>query len=160
MSRTHLPAGHEATALLRLASGSEQFVLPYVQATFAGQQAGQATSGLGGSAGHGGLGGALAPTRQAPRVHRARLVPQRPKSHVVPSGSRQTAPFAGAASGHSSVDTEPPSSPPSEPDGAVSKSVAHAAASAVSAEPSTSAAAIRGSGPRRRLRRVAATWAE
>ncbi|MDB5212092.1 MAG: hypothetical protein JWO86_19, partial [Myxococcaceae bacterium] len=89
MSRTQVPWGQEAMAVLTLASAAEQFELPYVHETAAGQQAGHWTSGLGGSTGQGGLGAPFPPKTQAPCVHRARRVPHCPKSHVVPSGSRQ-----------------------------------------------------------------------
>jgi hypothetical protein len=100
MSRTQLPFGHEATAVFTLASAAEQSVLPYVHEAPTGQQAGHFTSVLGGSAGHGGVGGVFAATRQAPCVQRARRVPHCPKSHVVPSGRAQTAPFTGSDEGH------------------------------------------------------------
>lgn len=143
MSRTHLPSGHEAMAVLRLASSAEQLVLPYVHEISAGQQAGHVRSGFGGSAGQGGLGGALDPICQAPCVHRARRVPQSPKSQVVPSGREQVEPLLGAAGGHSAGASEPPSSPPSDSGVSVSEPSVQAAASVKRAEPTTRAAAIR-----------------
>lgn len=138
--------GQEAMAVLRLASSSEQSVLPYVHETAAGQHAGQAMSALGGAVGHGGLGGAFAASRHAPCVQRARRVPHAPKSHVVPSGSVQIAPFWGVAAGQSLGETEPPSPPPSAPGAVVARSSAHAAASATKTEPSTSARAAKAIG--------------
>ena len=75
MSSTQVPCGHEAMAVLTLASAAEQSELPYVHETAAGQHAGQATSVLGGTIGQGGLGAAFPPIIQAPRVHWASFVP-------------------------------------------------------------------------------------
>jgi hypothetical protein len=101
MSRTQVPWGHEAMAVLTLASAAEQFELPYVQDTAAGQQAGHGRSVGGGSAGQGGLGGPFPPKIHAPCVQRARRVPHCPKSQVVPSGSWQGLPFGGSPVGQS-----------------------------------------------------------
>lgn len=164
MSSTQVPLGQVAMAVLMLASSAEQFVLPYVQARFEGQQAGHPPSALGGSVGQGGLASGLPPTCQAPRVHRARRVPHCPKSHVVPSGRRQTAPFVGIAPGQSSEDTEPVSPPPSASGGVLSRSSAQAPAAAMAPEPSTRISAIcpviRGPERARREREVAATRRE
>ena len=75
MSRSHVPVGHDAMAVFVLASAAEQSVLPYVQETVVGQQAGHFSLSVGGSAGQGGLGGVFPASLQAPREHRARRVP-------------------------------------------------------------------------------------
>jgi hypothetical protein len=142
MSRSQVPFGHDAMAVLTLASAAEQSVLPYVQDTLAGQQAGHFRSALGGSAGQGGLGGAFEPIRHVDRVQRAMRVPHCPKSHVVPSGSRQTLPFVGSWAGHSAPVTEPVSAPLSGPGVVVALPSPQAPVRAAAAEPMTSAAAI------------------
>lgn len=142
MSRTQLPFGHEAMAVFTLASAAEQSVLPYVQDPFAGQHAGHFRSALGGSAGQGGVGRAFEPSLHVDRVQRARRVPHCPKSHVVPSGSRQTLPFAGSSAGHSAPVTEPASAPLSGPGVVVALPPPQAPVRAAAAEPRTSAAAI------------------
>jgi len=103
-----------------------------------GQQAGHFSLSVGGSAGHGGLGGALPATLQAPWEHRARRVPHWPKSHVVPSGRRHCEPFSGSAVGQSAGWTEPLSSPPSGVVVGVVLASVQAPASAAEADPTTS----------------------
>jgi hypothetical protein len=149
MSRTQTPLGQEAMAVLTLASAAEQSELPYVHETVGGQQAGHGMSGFGGTSGQGGLGWAFPAVCQAPFVHRARRVPHCPKSHVVPSGSRQMLPFGGSDDGHSARGTVPLSSPPSGPSVIAGVSSAHAPASAADADPITSAAASWASGATR-----------
>ena len=111
-------------------------MLPYVQETVAGQQAGHFTLSVGGSTGHGGLGGGFPATLHEPREHRARRVPHRPKSQVVPSGRRHVEPFWGSAAGHWAGPSEPLSSPPSGAVVVVAPLSPHAPASAAQAEPS------------------------
>jgi hypothetical protein len=147
MSRSQVPLGHEAMAVFGLASAAEQSLLPYTQDTVFGQQAGHFTFSVGGSAGHGGLGGAFPATLQAPREHRARRVPHCPKSHVVPSGRRHEEPFAGSAAGHSARWTEPPSSPPSSVGVTLVPLSPHAAPSAAAADAITSVTASRAGSP-------------
>jgi hypothetical protein len=149
MSRTHTPLGHEAIAVFTLASAAEQSELPYVHETAAGQHPGHLKSGFGGSSGQGGLGEAFPPRLHAPRVHRARRVPHCPKSHVVPSGRRQTDPFVGSVEGHSARVIEPLSAPLSGPCVWASVSAVHAPASAADADPIRSAAASCASGAAR-----------
>lgn len=146
MSRTQTPLGQVAMAVLTLASAAEQSELPYVHEFVEGQQAGHLMSGLGGSAGHGGLGIAFPEARQAPRVHSTSLVPHFPKSHVVPSGKRHTLPFGGSFVGHSAGSRAPLSSPPSGPARTVALSSVQAPASAADADPKSSAAASCASG--------------
>ena len=117
-------------------------MLPYVHETSAGQQAGQEVSALGAISGQGGFVGDA--TLHTPLEHWASRVAHRPKSHVVPSGSRHWLPFAGwmVESGHA-ASTATPSAPPSRCVSDVGVSVPHATAIAEMAEPSTETAAIR-----------------
>lgn len=137
------------TAVLGLASADEQSVLPYGQ-TLEGQQGGHGASGVGGSIGHAGLGAVFAPNFQAPCEHCAIRVPHRPKSHVVPSGSRHSLPAGGSAFGHSGAFGPPESSPPSGSSAVLKLSLEHALASAAPADAIASATASCASGPVRR----------
>ena len=146
MSKTQTPFGHVVMAVSSLASAAEQSVLPYVQDTVFGQQAGHFELSVGGVAGHGGLGGVFPPSTQAPRVHRPMRVPHSPKSHVVPSGKRHCEPFAGSFFGHSAACTVPLSSPPSGDVAVLGELSPQAPARAAEAEAATSTRASCASG--------------
>jgi hypothetical protein len=135
--------------VLALASAAEQFVLPYGQVTAAGQHAGHATSGFGGASGQGGVGGVFDAYRQAPWLHRAIVMPQPPKSQVVPSGRRQSAPPVGAALGQDARSRAALSSPLPASVETSTLMVVHAPPSATEAATTRSAAA---SDPRTRTR--------
>lgn len=80
---------------------------------FGGQHCGQGASFSGGASGHGGFGGTFVPKRHVPALQRAMRDPQRPKSHVVPSGIEHSVPFAGSVLGQLAFSTEPVPTPPS-----------------------------------------------
>lgn len=94
------PFGHDAVAVLRLASGLVQSVLPYVHIASFGQHGGQLASTSGGTAGHVTTGDGLSPKTQRPRVHLAMRVPHASKLHVVPSGKAQVVSSVERLRGH------------------------------------------------------------
>jgi hypothetical protein len=106
-------------------------------------------SGFGATSGHGGRGAAFDERFQTPREHCARRVPQRPKSQVVPSGSRHSLPLTGRTEGQVATSVAPSSVPPSGCTTLVSALEPQAPAMAAAADPSTRTAAIRVRAPAR-----------
>ena len=103
-------------ALETLAVASAPSQVPYRHATLAGKH-GHGESGAGKSFGQtvaaSSDGGGFPPKRQIPRVHCAIDAPHAANEQVVPSGSTQSAPASGAASGHTPLASWPGGAPPS-----------------------------------------------